>query len=136
MIRLHRLLRSHPEALEADLVRFAGAPTSLDLVAATAGRRWTVSVRWLLRRLRHIPHGQGAAIHTLEGPEWSAEADLLDELRRWYRAVHTESHEDPGPHPRNPAATTTSTSASSEVVAHVARLRAEREAAIAAGDIP
>lgn len=136
MIRLHRLLGDHPTALEADLVRFCGAPTDLDLVEATSGP-WTISMWWLLRRVRHIPHGQGAAIWTLEGPEWSAEADLLDELRRWFRAVHSDNHEDPGPHPRNPAApVAVATSTAPEVVAHVARLKAEREAAIAAGEIP
>lgn len=117
--------------MEADLLRFY----RVDLLDYFRRPR-LLSTRRLLVLVRHIPHGQGAAIRSIEGPEWSIEADILDTLRRWYIARNTDDHEDPGPHRLHPATRLEDQIApSDEVVAHVAKLKAERERAIAAGEI-
>lgn len=83
MIRLHWLLRDHPDVVEADLARFYQVDYR------------DLSTRALLVRVRHIPRGQGAAIYSIDGPEWTVTDDLLDLLRRGWGA---------DPHPLSPAA--------------------------------
>lgn len=97
MIRLHLLLRDHADAVEADLQRFYG----LDIADHPA----RLSTRRLLVLVRHIPRGQGAAVHSADGThgwEWTPERDLLDHLYRFTVRRDTEKHTDPGPHPWHP----------------------------------
>jgi hypothetical protein len=130
MIRLHLLLRDHPDAVEADLLRFWG----VDLL--DHGRRpRRLSTRRLLVLWRHIPHGQGSAVHAIEGPEWGAVEDLLDDLRRWYVVVHGEGHKDPGPHPMSPAHRRDEVGPNAAGLELARRLRAERESKLAAGEL-
>ena len=96
MIRLHLLLRDHPDAVEADLHRFYGV--DLDLEAERP------PTRWLLRRLRHVPHGQGAATRTLDGPEWTPLDEMTDEIRRRYTHIHYQVDGFPAAHPSSPEA--------------------------------
>ncbi len=96
MIRLHLLLRDHADAVEADLHRFYGVDLNLDAERPP--------MRWLLRRCRHIPRGQGAAIHTIDGPEWSPLLDITDEIRRRYTHIHYEVDGFPSAHPMSPEA--------------------------------
>lgn len=105
MIRLHLLLRDHADAVEADLHRFYGVDLDLDSGGAPPlwALRGKVSARWLVRRLRHVPHGMGAATRSLDGPEWTTTHDLLDDLRRWYATVHTDGHKTPPAHPAHPS---------------------------------
>jgi hypothetical protein len=116
--------------VEADLLRFY----QVDLLDFWRTPR-TLSTRRLLVLFDAIPQGQGAAVHTIDGPEWSIEADIADLHRRWYQMVHAEGREDPGPHRMHPQARQEQVAPSDEVVAHVAKLKAERERAIAAGEI-
>lgn len=137
MIRLHLLLRDHPDAVEADLHRFYGVDLDLDPRGAPPlwALRGKVSVRWLLRRLRQVPHGQGAATRTLDGPEWSTADDLLDEIRRWYVAAHSDGHKAPPPHPSHPshraAADDDVEDVAGEDIAAWERHRAERQRLLA-----
>ena len=116
--------------MEADLLRFF----HVDLLDYWRTPR-TLSTRRLLNLVDRIPHGQGAALYTLDGPEWTAELDIADNHRRWFVASVAKDNEDPGPHKAHPSHHDTSLAPSAEVVAYAARLRDEREAAIAAGEI-
>lgn len=116
--------------MEADLLRF----WQIRLTDYWRTPR-TLSTRLLLTLVDHIPEGQGAAVHAIDGREWGATEDILDQLRRWYILVHTESHDDPGPHQMNPAAQRADDRVSDDAVEMARRLKAEREAAIAAGEI-
>ena len=115
--------------MEADLLRF----WQIDLLDYWRTPR-RLSTRRLLVLVEHIPEGQGSAVRAIAG-EWGPVEEILDSLRRWYVMVHSESHDDPGLHPRHPLSGTTDVAPSAEVVAHVARLKSEREAAIAAGEL-
>lgn len=116
--------------MEADLDRFWG----VDLLDYWRTPR-RLSTRKLMNRVENIPIGQGSAVRSLDGPEWTTEMDLLDTIRRRYTHANFEPGEDPGPHVNHPAHRADDDGPSADVIAHVARLKAEREAAIAAGEI-
>lgn len=115
--------------MEADLLRFY----QVDLLDYWRKPR-ALSTRRLMVLVENIPEHQGSRVRAITG-EWSTTEDLLDILRRRYEQAHYNDNTDPGPHPRHPAHEKEPVGPSAEVVAHVAQLKAEREAAIAAGEI-
>jgi hypothetical protein len=115
--------------VEADLLRFYG----VDLLDYWRKPR-TLSTRRLVVLVHEIPENQGSRVRAITG-EWSTTEDLLDILRRRYEQAHYNDNQDPGPHPRHPLHNDEQVGPSAEVVAHVAALKAEREAQIAAGEI-
>lgn len=138
MIRLHRLLREHPDRVEADIRRFQHLDL-IDYFRRDANGRRLLSTRRLLVAIRHIPSGQGAALHSIDGPEWDTTVDILDLIRRTIHAAETKGHKDPGAHPAHPAEvkkrTVRHTPARQRKLAAALARKRQREADIAAGRI-
>lgn len=131
MIGLHRVLRAHPDALEADLLRFY----QVDLLDYWRTPR-TLSTRRLLVLWRHIPRGQGAAVHAVRDrwDDWSIEAELTDYLRRTVVAVNSKDG-DPGAHPFHPSKRREIDPRRKRKLAEARERAAERRRAIEAGEI-
>lgn len=97
MISLLRLLREHPDAVEADLSRYH----QLDLRGLLAVPQ-TLTRRQVIVRLRHLPEDSAVKV-ALRGNDWTREHQLLDQIRMQTAASGGAPVENIEPHPASPA---------------------------------
>ena len=127
-----RLIRDHPDALEAALA----AEYGVDLLDLWRGQ---LTFRRLLVLWRHLP--DDSAVHRIasDGVRWSSLHYLVDDLRRTTLAVAGDK--EPPPHPLSPAAAAQRhreaavAEKRAPVIADAQRRRDERIAAIARGEL-
>ena len=122
MIRLLRLLRDHPDAVEADLSTYH----RIELVDLWRGR---LTFRRLAVLLRFLPPDSATETALRGGPAWTIAHDIADLHRQEALIVGRVSSEHVHPHPANPAAAPREVSPDlAKNLERVKALQAERDA--------
>lgn len=95
------------------------------------------SLSWRKRAafLRHLPESSAVAGIGRDGPRWSVEAHLLDDVRMWLMRLCGAEIKDIKPHPQRPIGAKPIDPARQKKLADARRRAKERRRRIAAGEI-
>lgn len=85
--------------------------------------------------IRHLPPTSAVASIGRDGPHWTLEAHLLDDLRQWVMALCGVEAKRIKPHPQRPQSARSNDPAREAKLADARRRAAERKRKIAAGEI-
>lgn len=129
-----KLRRLHGDAIEADLQHYYGIDyRDRDRFDEFGERKLPMRRLWVL--IHHLPADSAVAAIDRDGPLWTLEAHLLDDVRMWLMLLAGAKAKEVKPHPQRPIPAKHVDPARMKKIIDARKRLHERQRAIAAGEI-